>query len=106
MIFGFFKKRAAKVPAEEKQKAEVEGEAVGKVTHYFSHSKAGVIKLEHPMSIGDKIHIKGHTTDFKQKVASMQVMGKPITSAKEGDEVGILVKDRVRAQDTVYKIIE
>lgn len=103
MIFGFFKKKAQEV-AEEGKKPEVKGEMVGTVNHYFSHAKAAVLKLEGPLNIGDEVHIKGHTTDFKQKVTSMQIMGKPINSAKKGDEIGMLVKDKVRASDIVYKI--
>ena len=102
MIFGFFKKKEPRQTAE-LQKAEVEGEEVGKVSHYFSHSKAAVLKLHACLNVGDEIHVKGHTTDFKQKVTSIQIDGKPITNAKKGDEVGLLVKDKVRAQDSVYK---
>lgn len=104
MIFGFFKKKPQGVAEEKEQKAEAKEEVIGKVNHYFSHAKAAVVKLECPLNIGDEIHIKGHTTDFKQKVTSMQIMGKPITSGKKGDEIGLLVKDKVRSTDTVYKI--
>lgn len=108
MIFGFFRKKQKKATGEKGQKAEVaevKEEVAGEVSHYFSHAKAAVVKLEGPLNIGDEIHIKGHTSDFKQKITSMQVMGKPITSAKKGDEVGLLVKDKVRASDKVYKIL-
>lgn len=104
MIFGFFKKKPAKSADGVAVKAEVEGEVLGAIAHYFSHSRAGVIKLEGPLGAGDTIRIVGHTTDFKQKVGSMQIDGKPISSAKKGDEVGLLVKKRVRVHDTVYKI--
>jgi putative protease len=102
MIFGFFKRKAAKPAAG--QKTEPEGKAVGKVTHYFSHCKAGVIKLDGELNVGDKILIKGHTTDIRQSIDSMQVDGKPVTNAKKGDEIGLLVKGKVRSHDIVYKI--
>lgn len=105
MIFGFFKKRPAKAVEEKAQKIEANEEIAATVGHYFSHAKAAVFKLECPLNIGDQVHIKGHTTDFKQKVASMQVMGKPITSAKKADEIGLQVKNKVRAGDTIYKIV-
>jgi len=101
MIFGFFRKKAAKPQAGTEV---VQGEKIGKITHYFPHSKAGVIKLESTLNIGDMIRVKGHTTDFKQKIDSMQIDGKDIAAAKRGDEIGILVKGRVRGHDLVYKI--
>jgi selenocysteine-specific translation elongation factor len=80
-------------------------EPIGKVTHYFPHVKAGVILLTNgTVALGDILHIKGHTTDFKQKVNSMQINNTPIKEAKVGQEIGLLVKSRVRANDVVYKL--
>ena len=78
---------------------------IGAVTHYFPHVKAGAAVIENgTLALGDTIHIKGHTTDFKQKVRSLQINRVPINEAKPGDEIGILVKSRVRINDKVYKI--
>lgn len=79
-------------------------EVIGKITHFFPHVNAGVIKLRKPLQKGDQIYIKGHTTDFKEKVESMQIDRVPVESAKSGDEIGILVKKRVRIGDTVYRL--
>ncbi|OGX26355.1 MAG: hypothetical protein A3J51_04795 [Omnitrophica WOR_2 bacterium RIFCSPHIGHO2_02_FULL_45_21] len=76
---------------------------IGKVTHYFPHVNAAVIKLKLPLKAGDSIQIKGHTTDLKETVTSMQINRAPITEAKKGDEIGLLVTSRVRTGDTVYK---
>jgi len=48
----------------------------------------------------------GATTDFKQKVESMQINKQPVDVAKPGDEIGIKVIDRVREHDVVYKVKE
>ncbi|MFQ6037699.1 MAG: hypothetical protein ACE5LV_03685, partial [Candidatus Aminicenantales bacterium] len=56
--------------------------------------------------IGDTIHIKGHTTDFYQKVESMQVEHEPIESAEKGMEVGLKVESPVREGDVVFKVTE
>jgi putative protease len=78
---------------------------IGKVTHYFPHVKAGVILLTNgTITLGDTLHIKGHTTNFKQKVNSMQINNTPIKEAKAGQEIGLLVKSRVRHNDVVYKL--
>ncbi len=76
---------------------------VGLVTHYFPHVNAVVIKLKTPLSVGDKIRIKGHTTDFIQGISSMQVDRVPINTAKKGQEIGLLVDSRVRQHDIAYK---
>ncbi len=76
---------------------------IGAITHYFPHVQAAVIKLKAPLSVGDKIKIKGHTTDFTQVITSMQIDRVDITSAKPGQEIGLLVNSRVRQHDKVSK---
>lgn len=77
---------------------------LGIVTHYFPKVRAAVIKLKAPLSIGDKVKIKGHTTDFTQSVISLQIDRVAINSAKKGQEIGLLVDSRVRQEDKVYKL--
>ncbi len=100
------KKRIKARKAPKKPPVEViEGTLVGKVTHYFPHVKAGAILIENSeLAVGDMIRIKGHTSDFKQKIASMQIDRNAIDKASKGQEIGILVKSRVRIHDKVYKI--
>lgn len=93
------KKRAAKAKVARKPKENV----IGIVTHYFPHVNAAVIKLKAPLTIGDTVKIKGATTDFTQNVNSIQIDRVPITSAKKGQEIGLLVDSRVRQHDVVYK---
>ncbi len=81
-------------------------EEIGVVTHYFSHVEAAVIKMTRgSLSQGDTIVIKGHTTDFKEKINSMQLDHAPISNAVAGQEIGLKVKAKVREHDTVYKLI-
>lgn len=87
----------------EKTKRKVKGKVIGIVTHYFPKVRAAVVKLKAPLSVGDNIKIKGHTTDFTQGVESMQMDRAAINSAKKGQEIGLLVGSRVRQHDTVYK---
>jgi len=79
------------------------GEAIGKVTHYFADIGVAVISLDKSINKGDQIQIKGTTTDFSQKIASMQIEHDKIEKAKKGDQIGIKTKDRVRENDIVYK---
>ena len=82
--------------------AEIE---VGKVTDFFAKPVVAGMQLSSPVKIGDKIHIKGGTTDMEFTLASMQIDRVDITEGKPGDIVGIKVPDRVRRGDKVYKVI-
>lgn len=75
---------------------------VGKVSDYFSKISVAAVKLSSRLKVGDKINIKGATTDLKQIVKSMQIDREKVDKAKKGDEVGIKVKDRVRKNDRVF----
>jgi len=79
---------------------------VGRVTHYYSRIGVAVVKLKAPLSVGDKILIRGSTTNFEQTVDSMQIHHKNIERAEAGQAIGLKVVDRVRPKDIVYKIIE
>lgn len=100
-------------PAKKKGRAKKQSKMVkaalaalptAEVTHYFPHVNAAVLKIKiGEIRIGDELQFKGHTTDFKQKVVSMQIDHQPVMIAKKGDDFGVEVKSRVRAGDLVFK---
>jgi len=75
---------------------------IGKVSSFFSHVSVAAIKLTGKLKVGDKIHIKGSTTDFEDTVSSVQIERKEVKEAKKGDHVGIKVPEKVRPKDTVF----
>ena len=79
---------------------------IGKVTDFFAKPVVAGIELSGALKTGDKIHIKGSTTDMEVAVESMQVDRVNITEGKPGDLVGIKVLDRARPGDRVYKVTE
>lgn len=83
-----------------------EEKEVGRVTHYFTKIGVAVVDLSGDLSVGDEIHIKGHTSDFTQKVESMQIEHEPVTTAKKGQSIGLKVSEHAREGDVVYKITE
>ncbi len=81
-------------------------EEIGKVSDFFAHPVVAGIELTAPLKVGDKIHIKGNTTDMELTVDSMQINNVDVQEAKAGDSVGVKVTERVRGGDTVYKVTE
>jgi len=87
--------------AEAKNKEKKEKE-IGVVSSYFSHVGVAAIKLSSVLKVGDKVHIKGHTTDFEVPIKSIQIERKAVKSAKKGDHIGIKVPEKVRPNDKVF----
>lgn len=79
------------------------GKKIGTISHFFSHINVAVIELSGTIKVGDGIQIQGATTDFTQKVDSMQIEHKNVQEAKKGQSIGLKVKDRVREGDEVFK---
>jgi len=78
---------------------------IGQIIHFYNRISVAVLDLADTLSFGDKIHITGHTTDFIQKVNSMEIDHQKVESAGPEDEVALKVIEPVRDGDTIYKII-
>ncbi|MEJ2101019.1 MAG: EF-Tu/IF-2/RF-3 family GTPase [Desulfobacterales bacterium] len=82
-------------------------ELVGVVEKFFAQPGVAAVKVTRgTVKKGDTLRYVGHTTDFTDQVASMQVNNQPVEEAKAGDFIGVKVKERVRENDKVYKVIE
>ena len=47
---------------------------IGKITHYYNHLHVATVKIEGgELHIGDMIHVEGHTSNFMQKLRSMEL---------------------------------
>jgi translation elongation factor EF-1alpha len=82
-------------------------EQIAVIVKFFA--KPGVAALEITsggLHSGDVLRYKGHTTDFTEKMSSMELDNQTVETAKVGDLVGIKVKERVRENDKVYKVID
>ena len=76
---------------------------VGHITHFFSKISVGVIELSAPLAVGDRILVKGPSTDFEQVVESMQIEHANISRAEAGQSVGLKMVEHAREKDIVYK---
>jgi putative protease len=78
---------------------------IGHVSHYFGKVQVAAIELtEGELSVGDTIHILGHTSDFTQTVDSMQIDNAAVDHAQKGQSIGIRVTEHAREHDKVYKV--
>lgn len=81
-------------------------EQVGTVVKFFAKPSVAAIEVSGGIKKGDTLRYSGHTTDFTDAVASMELDNASVDEAKPGDLIGIKVKDRVREGDRVYKVLE
>ena len=79
---------------------------VGEVSAFFAQPMVAGIHLTARIGLGDRLHIKGHTTDLELTVDSMQIDNAAVSEAKAGSSVGVKVPDRVRPGDSVYRVSE
>ena len=81
-------------------------EEIGYVSNYFKNISVAAVEITNgSISVGDKLHFRGHSTDFEVPIDSMQVDHKSVTEAKRGDSIGLKVSAKVRKHDKVYKVI-
>ena len=84
-----------------------EEEQVAVIVKFFAKPSVAALEITGgSIKKGDMLHYKGHTTDFNEEILSMEVDNQPVDEAKVGDLVGIKVKERVRENDKVYKVVE
>lgn len=80
-------------------------EPVGVVTHYYGHLSVAVVRLDTgTLRVGDTIRILGHTSDFRQKVESLQIERENVLEVGRRQEFGLKVKEHVREHDVVYRV--
>jgi len=78
-------------------------ESIGRVTHYFGHLGVAAVSLTSKIVVGDRIHIRGHTTDLVQEVASLEVDHARVEEAGPNDDVALKVDDHVRDHDLIFR---
>jgi putative protease len=97
--------KAKSKPATPPARPAPPGKRIGVVTHYFGQVSVAIVRLESgTLRVGDMIHIRGHTTDFKQKVESLQVDHAPATEVGPKDDFGLKVVEHAREHDVVFKV--
>ena len=78
---------------------------IGYISKYFGQISVAAIEITAgKLSVGDTVHIKGHTTDMNVEVGSIQIEHDAVDSAKKGDSIGLKVTGKARRKDKVFKL--
>ena len=82
-------------------------EHVAVVVKFFAKPSVAALEITNGViRVGDVLRYKGHTTDFTEAVTSMEIDNQAVEEANAGALVGLKVKERVRENDKVYRVVE
>jgi putative protease len=79
---------------------------IGRVSHYYSHLNVAVLELTEQLKVGETVHFLGHTTDFVQRVTSLEVNHHHMVAVNPGNNVALKVIEPVREHDVIYRVTE
>ena len=78
-------------------------DAIGQVTHYYSHLSVAAVSLKEALALGERIHIRGHTTDLVQEIGSLEIEHAAVERAGPGEDVALKVDEHVRDHDLIFR---
>lgn len=78
-------------------------DAIGSVSHYFGHLSVAAVRLTAPLAVGDRIHIRGQSTDLVQTVDSIEIEHRRVERAGPNDDAAVEVADHVREHDLIFR---
>ncbi len=82
-------------------------EKIGTVIDYYAKISVAAIHLTGgDLRVGDRIRIRGHTTDLTQITESIQIEHQSVQRAERGREIAVKVPERVRRHDEVLRVGE
>lgn len=75
---------------------------IGVVKHYFNRLGVAVVSLSDEVKINDIVHVQGHTTDFCQKIRSLEMSHHQVDAGKPNKDIAVKVIGTVRRGDKIY----
>jgi translation elongation factor EF-1alpha len=78
-------------------------DAIGTVTHWFGHLSVAGVSLTAPLAVGERIHIRGHTTDVVETVSSMEIEHRKVDHAEPGDDLALAIEGHVHEHDLIFR---
>lgn len=80
-------------------------ERIGSVIKFFDKTSIAAVKLDFgDLAVGDVIRIKGTSTDFTQKIETMEFDHKSVAKAMRGQFTGIKLSQAAKPFDLVYRV--
>ena len=76
---------------------------IGKITHYFPKISVAAATLTGELKVGDRVRVKGHTTDFTETIQSLEIEHQKVDRAGPGDKVAFEVSEKARPGDQVFR---
>ena len=80
-------------------------EPVGKITHYFPQITVAAATLSGELKVGDRVRVKGHTTDFTEAIESLEIEHQKVDQAGPGDKVAFKVSEKARSGDQLLRVM-
>jgi len=81
-------------------------ELIGEIIHYYGKPHVAAMKVTNGrLKVGDMIHVVGHTSNFIQRIDSMEIEHATVGEARVGDNVGLQVIEHAREHDKVYRMV-
>jgi putative protease len=78
---------------------------IGRVTHYYDRTGVAVLMLNRMLKVGDEICIQGPDLGFTQRVTALEINRTNVLWAQPGDDVALKVKEPVRENDRVFRVL-
>ena len=76
---------------------------IGKVTHYYDKIGVAIVEVKNqPLKTGDTVKVSGHDQEFTQKIESLQIEHKQVTTVPVGETCGMKVDQAVKDGDVLY----
>jgi hypothetical protein len=76
---------------------------VGSVRHYFPRSRAARIAVDGALETGERLHVRGATSDFLMEVSGLRANGRSVDRVA-GGEATLAVPSRVRPGDALFAL--
>ena len=72
------------------------GKQLGKVIHWYDKISVAVVKLDAPLSKGDKVVVKHGEEEFEDTITSMQIDHTDVERAKKGDTAAVKLSKKAK----------
>jgi putative protease len=79
-------------------------EPIGRVVRFYAKAHAAAVRLEGTLRVGERVYVRGWTTDFQQLVTSLHINHLAVEAGQPGDLVGMMTVETCRPRDVVYRL--